>query len=86
MLARSGILRSNAHQVNTPACVLHTKFGVPAYLTVDLLNKIPSQYALHVPIQDLAEIVPNIAKSGGGSFVRRYLMSERSKYYRIKQE
>ena len=53
--------------MNTPACVLHTKFGVPAYLTVDLLNKIPAQYALHVPIQDLAEIVPNIEKSGEGN-------------------
>jgi hypothetical protein len=63
---RSGILQSNSHQIITPACVLHTKFGVPAYLTVDLLDKISGQYALHVPIQDLAEIVPNIEKSGGG--------------------
>jgi hypothetical protein len=63
---RSGILSNNTHQISTPACVLHTKFGVPAYMTVDLLDKIPSQYALHIPIQDLAEIVPNISKSGGG--------------------
>jgi len=63
---RSGILQSNSHAITTPACVVHTKFGVPAYLTVDLLDKMKAQYALHVPIQDLAEIVPNIVKSGGG--------------------
>jgi hypothetical protein len=54
---RSGLLKSLAQEIETPALIVHSRFGLPAYLSSDLLHNIRSQYALHVCIQDMYAFV-----------------------------
>lgn len=50
---RAGILKNVAQEIETPSCVIHSKFGLPAYLSADLLKNIPSRFSLHLSVQDM---------------------------------
>jgi queuine/archaeosine tRNA-ribosyltransferase len=51
-------------KLQTPACLLYTRAGMPVHLTPDNLDLLPALQGFHVPLQDMFALEPTLLRTG----------------------